>query len=43
MVSYKYTALTADGTKVNGVVEGLNKIQAAESIKARYPVIVELE
>ncbi len=43
MVSYKYTALTADGTKVNGVIEGLNKIQAAESIKARYPVIVDLE
>ena len=43
MVSYKYTALTADGTKVNGVVEGLNKIQAAESIKARFPVIVDLE
>ncbi len=43
MISYKYTALTADGTKVNGVVEGLNKIQAAESIKSRYPVIVDLE
>ena len=43
MVSYKYTALTADGTKVNGVIEGLNKINAAEAIKARYPVIVDLE
>ena len=43
MTSYKYTALTADGTKVNGVIEGLNKISAAESIKARYPVIVDLE
>lgn len=42
MAQFKYTALTRDGAKVSGMIEGFNELDAAARIKEEYSVIVKL-
>lgn len=43
MANYKYTALSASGETVNGVVEAAEQFEAVAKIKQNCPVIVEIE
>ena len=43
MATYKYTALSADGAKVNGVVDAIDEFAAVARIKAQYPVVVKVD
>lgn len=42
MISYKYSALSRDGAKVNGVIEAVDEIQAVEKIKEKCPVVLDI-
>lgn len=42
MVTYKYTALSPNGQKVTGVIDGFNELDAVDRIKQNYPVITSL-
>ena len=42
-MTFKYTALTKDGTKVNGVIDATDQYAAATRIRAQYPVIEKLD
>lgn len=42
MVTYKYTAISKGGEKVNGVVEAFNELDAADKIKQSCDVIVKI-
>lgn len=42
MVTYKYTAISKGGTKVNGVVEAFNELDAADKIKQSCDVIIKI-
>lgn len=42
MAHYKYSALTRDGARVNGVIEGFNELDAASRIKENCSVILKL-
>ena len=42
MVTYKYTALSPNGEKVSGVIEGYNELDAVERIKQNCTVILKL-
>lgn len=42
MVTYKYTALSPNGEKVSGVIEGYNELDAVERIKQNCSVILKL-
>ena len=42
-MTFKYTALTKDGVKVNGVLDAPDQYAAAARIKAQYPVIEKLD
>ena len=42
MINYRYTALTSDGTKVNGVVSAIDEYAAVDRIKVKYPIVVNI-
>ena len=42
MVTYKYTALSANGQKVNGVVEGYNEMDAVDRIKREHSIVLKI-
>ena len=42
MVTYKYTAISRNGQKVNGVIEGFNEFDAAERIKQSCDIVLKL-
>ena len=42
MDNYKYVALTPDGKKVQGVIEGANEMDAATKLKESYPVVINI-
>ena len=43
MVTYKYTALSAEGAKVSGVIDAVDEFAAVARIKAQYPVVVKID
>ena len=42
MVTYKYTALSNNGQKVNGIIEAFNEMDAVDRIKRNHSVIVKM-
>ncbi|MDO5476771.1 MAG: type II secretion system F family protein [Eubacteriales bacterium] len=42
MPTYKYTAVTRDGQRVSGVIEGFNEFDAAERIKESCDIVLKL-
>ena len=42
MATYKYSALSQDGKKVNGVVEGFDELDAVARIKERYSIVLQI-
>lgn len=43
MISYKYSALSPNGEKVNGVIDALDEYTAVEKIRASYPIVLKIE
>lgn len=43
MISYKYTAMSPNGTKVNGVVEAIDEYTAVAQIKQTCPVVLSIK
>ncbi|MFR2214326.1 MAG: hypothetical protein ACLS61_11245 [Ruminococcus sp.] len=41
MATYKYTAISKDGVKVSGVVEGFNEFDAVDRIKQDCDIVLE--
>lgn len=42
MVTYKYTALSQNGKKVNGIMEGFNEMDAIDRIKREHSIVLKL-
>lgn len=42
MVTYKYTALSRNGQKVNGIVEGFNELDAVDRIKREHSIVLKI-
>ena len=42
MVTYKYTALSRNGQKVTGVVEGYNEMDAVDRVKREYSIVLKM-
>ncbi len=42
MINYKYQAVSRDGKKVSGVIEGFNEMDAAAKLKELYPIVTQL-
>jgi len=42
LVTYKYTALSNNGQKVNGVIEAFNEMDAVDRIKQKHSVILKM-
>ena len=42
MATYKYTAISKDGVKVSGVVEGFNEFDAVDRIKRDCDIVLKL-
>lgn len=42
MITYKYSAMSPDGAKVNGIVEAIDEYSAVERIKASCPVVLSI-
>ncbi|MBR2547695.1 MAG: type II secretion system F family protein [Eubacterium sp.] len=42
MDTFKYTALSKDGKKISGVIEGVNQMDAVNRIKQNYPIVVQI-
>lgn len=42
MVTYKYSALSPNGQKVSGIIEGFNEMDAADRLKRDYSVVLKL-
>ena len=42
MATYNYSAVTRDGKKVNGVIEGYNELDAVTRIKEAYPIVLKI-
>jgi len=42
LVTYKYTALSNNGQKVNGVIEAFNEMDAVDRIKQNHSVIIKM-
>ncbi|MBO7697958.1 MAG: type II secretion system F family protein, partial [Erysipelotrichaceae bacterium] len=43
MITYKYSAISKDGAKVNGVIKAIDEYQAIDRIKAQYPIVVKID
>ncbi len=42
MITYKYQALSKDGAKVSGVIEGYNELDAVDRIKQSYDIVLKV-
>ena len=42
MITYKYQALSPDGAKVSGVIEGYNELDAIDRIKQSYDIVLKV-
>ena len=42
MATYKYTALSKDGKKISGMMEGFNEMDAVEKIKGLYNIVLQV-
>ena len=42
MAAYKYSAVSKDGKKVTGVIEGFNELDAAAKIKESYAIVLQI-
>ncbi len=42
MPQYKYSALSRDGKKVSGLIEGFNELDAAAKIKEMYTIVLQI-
>ncbi len=42
MATFKYTALSKDGRKVNGVMEGFDELDAVARIKESYSIVLQI-
>ena len=42
MDTFKYTAMSRDGKRVSGVIEGVNEMDAVARIKESYPIVVNI-
>ncbi|MCR4675411.1 MAG: type II secretion system F family protein [Lachnospiraceae bacterium] len=42
MITYKYSAISKDGAKVNGVIEGYNEMDAIDRIKAECDIVLKV-
>ncbi len=42
MITYKYQALSKDGAKVSGVIEGYNELDAVDRIKQAYDIVLKV-
>lgn len=42
MVTYKYTGLTKDGVKVNGIIKGFNEMDAIDRVKDSCAVVTKM-
>ncbi|MBP3900539.1 MAG: type II secretion system F family protein [Blautia sp.] len=42
MINYKYQAVSKDGKKISGVIEGFNEMDAAAKLKELYPIVTQL-
>ena len=42
MITYKYSAMSPDGVKVNGVIEAIDEYAAVERIKATCPIVLSI-
>ena len=42
MITYKYSAISKDGVKVTGMIEGFNEMDAVERIKQSCDVVIKL-
>ena len=42
MKTFKYTALTKDGTRSKGVIQGTDEYEAAAKIRQNYPIVEEI-
>ena len=43
MITYSYKAQTQDGQKIRGIVQGVDKFDAADRIRKTCPIILELK
>ncbi|MBR0380766.1 MAG: type II secretion system F family protein [Mogibacterium sp.] len=43
METFNYTALSSDGKKISGVIEGYNQMDAASRLKESYPIVLQLD
>ncbi len=43
MLTYRYSAMSPDGARVNGVVDAVDEYAAVEKIKARCPIVLKIE
>ncbi len=43
MQTYKYTAMTQEGARVSGVVEGVDEYAAVERIRLQYPIVLKIQ
>ena len=42
MINYQYQAVSKDGEKISGVIEGFNEMDAAAKLKELYPIVTQL-
>ena len=42
MVTYKYTAISKNGQKVSGIIDGFNEFDAAERIRESCDIVLKL-
>ena len=42
MPTYKYSAVSRDGKKVSGVIEGFNELDAVAKIKDSYSIVLNI-
>ena len=42
MPTYKYSAVSRDGKKVSGVIEGFNELDAVSKIKAQFSIVLQV-
>ena len=43
METFKYTAMSSDGARVNGVIDAVDEYAAVARIKAQYPIVVKID
>ncbi len=43
MDTFKYSAMSRDGKRVSGVIEGFNQMDAASKLKETYPIVLKVE